>query len=110
MQEQQITNLTQQPNVKLMYCSACQIHTNHHRTQSGAWVCWCGNQDEPPATDQPAFPSGSLSARRDFILYEIAQGRGELTDDVIGELAELDGSETSWNTQLLDAGYAGGVL
>ena len=29
--------------VKLMYCPACGIDTNHHLTKSGdLWVCWCG--------------------------------------------------------------------
>jgi hypothetical protein len=29
-------------NVKLLLCKECGIHTNHHKTPSGAWVCWCG--------------------------------------------------------------------
>lgn len=40
--------------VKLMYCSACQIHTNHHRTQSGEMVCWCGNVDDPVEAGEEA--------------------------------------------------------
>lgn len=70
---------------------------------------------------QPGFPSGSLSneptagqimqERRAVILYEVATGHGDLTDEVIAELAELinemDGSDTSLQTQLFDSGFYG---
>lgn len=56
-------------------------------------------------------PSGSLiEQRRDFILYMVAQDPGLLTDEAIEELAELEGSDTSWTTQLLDAGFGPGGI
>jgi hypothetical protein len=64
-----------------------------------------------PTETQPGYPSGSLVEQRvNFILYEISQGRGELTDEVIAELAELDGSDTSVQTQLFDAGFGPGGI
>jgi hypothetical protein len=60
---------------------------------------------------KPGYPSGSLVEQRvNFILYMVAQDPGLLTDEVIAELAELDGSDTSTQTQLFDAGYNGGLL
>lgn len=38
--------------VKLMYCYSCKIHTNHHKTKSGDWVCWCGAVNETEAERQ----------------------------------------------------------
>jgi hypothetical protein len=91
-------------NVRLIPCSSCGISTNHHRTESGLWVCWCGNVDQPGPT---------VAERQDAIDYEIAQDRAEWTDGLWEEIAEniikLDGSDTSVQTQLFDAGYDGGI-
>jgi ribosomal protein L37AE/L43A len=45
-------------NVKLLLCKECGIHTNHHKTPSGAWVCWCGavHQSEPTYHPVPMDP------------------------------------------------------
>ena len=87
-------------NVRLMLCASCGIPTNHHRTESGLWVCWCGNVDQPGPT---------VAERQDAIAHEIAQGRAEWTDGLWEEIAEnlstLEGSATSLSTQLFEAGF-----
>ena len=99
-----IQNLTQQPQtVTLMDCSRCKspIGTNHKRTETG-WSCnVCGNIDEPQTITEQ---------RRESLLQQVAQDPGRLTDEVVEELAELEGSDTSLNNQLYDAGFGpGGV-
>jgi hypothetical protein len=94
---------TPSQTVRLEYCPVCQIETNHFQT-AGGWtcrVCSIKTVDEPqPITEQ----------RRESILLHVAQDPGLLTDDVIEELAELDGSDTSMSTQLFDAGFGPGGI
>ena len=34
--------------VRLMFCEACDIHTNHRLTRTtGEWYCWCGTVAQP---------------------------------------------------------------
>lgn len=95
-------------NVRLMRCAVCKIYTNHHRTPSGEWVCWCGNVDHEPTAQE------SMESRQAEILQAIELGIIEPDSDAFGELAETgiwleDGSDVNWNQQLYDAGYPGGV-
>ena len=105
-----IQNLTAQPQAaRLMYCSACKIPTVHHRVgNTNTFACWCGSvRNEPTAQE-------SIDARQAEILQAIELGIIEPDSDAYGELAELgmwleDGSDTSMNNQLFDAGYPGRV-
>lgn len=50
--------LPKSENVKLLLCAECGIHTNHHKTPSGQWVCWCGtvrNEQEPELEPVPVI-------------------------------------------------------
>ena len=87
--KQQLNNrisfVTQEPqNVRLMYCPACKINTNHHRTASNTWVCWCGHEIKPEPEN-----GSILEQRQETILYEVARDPGLLTNDVVEELADL---------------------
>ena len=91
-----ISFLSEDPqNVCLMPCSACKIPTNHHRTESGLWVCWCGNVDEPQNTAQAV-----LRERRDAILQALEEKQVQPTPALVNELAQL-------NIALGDAGQDG---
>jgi len=95
---------TPSQTVRLEHCPVCKIETNHRLTPDG-WqcrVCSVKTVDEPQSVTEQ---------RRESILYAVAQDPGLLTDEVIEELAELDGSDTSCKQQLFDAGFGpGGIL
>jgi uncharacterized Zn finger protein (UPF0148 family) len=92
---------TPSQTVKAEHCPRCGV-TTCHRLKDGEWKCVvCAIKTVEPQT--------VTEQRRESLLQEIAQDPGRLTDDVIEELAELDGSDTSLNNQLYDAGYPGGV-
>lgn len=57
--------------VKLMYCHECKIHTNHHKTKSGEWVCWCGAVEDAHPVDRAT----ELEAE-----YKSADGNNESQD------------------------------
>jgi len=77
---------TPSQTVRLEYCPVCKTETNHFKTADG-WqcrVCAVKTVDEPQIITEQ---------RRESILLAVAQDPGLLTDDVIEELAELDGSD-----------------
>jgi len=47
-----ITILYPSVTVRFLLCAECGIYTNHRRTKSGEFVCWCGCvYQEPPKED-----------------------------------------------------------
>lgn len=85
---------TPSQTVKAEHCPRCGVTTCHF-LKDGQWLCRVCEIKTVP------------EQRRDEILVAVAQDPGMLTDDVIEELAELDGSDTSLNSQLYDAGFYG---
>lgn len=76
-----ISFLSSEPqNVRLMFCPACKIETNHVRTPNG-WKC--------RVCDDVIKFETILEQRQETILYEVARDPGLLTDDVVEELADL---------------------
>lgn len=52
------------PSARMMPCDACGITTRHEQTPSGAWVCWCGyDQNAAMLADEQAANMIEATAR-----------------------------------------------
>lgn len=92
-QEMQVT-----PPARMMHCDACSIPTRHERSESGAWVCWCGyDQSAAMLADEQAANMIEATARM------IGGMRPDVRVRWIGMLGELLCSIPGAKQAMIDA-------